>query len=65
MKNCLFLNICHELCMYHLQQVKHLNLSRYTDMLASGNCRDDLDLVTEVHSPNGMSRIKPVIHCYI
>ncbi|XP_056019360.1 uncharacterized protein LOC125672084 isoform X3 [Ostrea edulis] len=34
-------------------EVKHLNLSRYTDMLASGNCRDDLDLVTEVHSPNG------------
>ncbi|XP_022314520.2 uncharacterized protein LOC111119021 isoform X2 [Crassostrea virginica] len=34
-------------------EVKHLNLSRYTRMLASGNYRDDLDLVTEVHSPNG------------
>jgi hypothetical protein len=47
--------------MHCSQQVKHLNLSRYADMLASGDYRDDLDLVTEVHSPSGMLRMKPLI----
>ncbi|XP_062594006.1 uncharacterized protein LOC134255480 isoform X1 [Saccostrea cucullata] len=35
-------------------EVNHLNLGRYTSMLSSGNYRDDLDLVTEIHSPNAM-----------
>ncbi|XP_052685923.1 uncharacterized protein LOC128165435 isoform X5 [Crassostrea angulata] len=35
-------------------EVKHLNLRRYAAMLDSADIRDDLDLVTEVHSPSAL-----------
>ena len=34
-------------------QVQHLNLSRYIDMLKSAEFRDDLDVVSTIHTPKG------------
>ncbi|KAK2178211.1 hypothetical protein NP493_553g00000 [Ridgeia piscesae] len=34
-------------------EVQHLNLSRYIDMLKSAEFRDDLDVVSTIHTPKG------------
>ena len=36
-------------------QVHHLNLLRYLEMLKSAEFRDDLDVVSTVHTPKGFS----------
>ncbi|CAG5132948.1 unnamed protein product, partial [Candidula unifasciata] len=38
---------------YFQLKVKHLNIKRYTEMLSSANFHDDLDLVVELHTPEG------------
>ncbi|XP_041363220.1 uncharacterized protein LOC121378908 [Gigantopelta aegis] len=39
-------------------KVQHLNLSRYVGMLASAEFHDDLDLVTEIHTPTSEITVK-------
>ncbi|KAJ8317953.1 hypothetical protein KUTeg_003044 [Tegillarca granosa] len=39
-------------------KVDHINLGRYVDMLRKGEFHDDLDLVTEVHTPAGEETVK-------
>ncbi|XP_033755704.1 uncharacterized protein LOC117338457 [Pecten maximus] len=34
-------------------EVNHINMERYIKMVASGDFHDDLDLVTEIHTPSG------------
>ena len=37
-------------CFFSLE-VNHLNLAKYTSMIAHSNLRDDLDVVSKVHNP--------------
>ncbi|KAH9503986.1 hypothetical protein Btru_067491 [Bulinus truncatus] len=37
---------------FHLK-VNHMNIKRYAEMLSSANFHDDLDMVVEVHTPEG------------
>ncbi|XP_069123650.1 uncharacterized protein [Argopecten irradians] len=34
-------------------EVNHINMERYIKMVATGDFHDDLDLVTEIHTPSG------------
>jgi len=36
-----------------LQQVHHISLMRYLEMLKSAEFRDDLDVVSTIHTPKG------------
>jgi len=43
-----------------LQQVHHVNLMRYLEMLKSAEFRDDLDVVSTIHTPKGQ-----FVHCAV
>ena len=44
---------CRKIVAMYSLQVQHLNLSRYVDMLKSAEFRDDLDVVSTIHTPKG------------
>ena len=44
-------------------KVKHLNMTRYLEMLKSAEFRDDLDVVSAVHTPKGKYIHNPGCPC--
>ena len=44
-------------------QVQHLHLGRYLEMLKSAEFRDDLDVVSTVHTPKGTASTRGFIVC--
>ncbi|XP_059139647.1 uncharacterized protein LOC131927817 [Physella acuta] len=44
---------------YFQLKVNHMNMKRYTEMLSSSNFHDDLDLVVELHTPEGDVNVLP------
>jgi len=56
-KRFLSVSLFERLCAVVTEQVHHMSLMRYLEMLKSAEFRDDLDVVSTIHTPKGQCAV--------